>query len=159
MLVHDKAVYDAALQESLDRQAALDIKIMDVVQDVEAGRPLHTFNHPSNHVMWTMAHRVLSFLDLPLSNAATRPEREILDEIRAPVPDGLLAVQGASWRAPHFVVRGEALPDDRLVASFYESYAELDDFKGLMEFNERRFGPQSRFADLGWQLPKPTGSA
>lgn len=97
-----RGVAEASLAELRRRERShCDIPISDVFDHPRWG-DMHTINHPGNRVLVELARRIQLALDAPAD--AVDPGRELLGDVRAPVPAAALAALGlpgsgsASWR-------------------------------------------------------------
>lgn len=128
-----------ALAESSRREASLDIKIMETLAELLlVERCFHTFNHPSNKVMWQVVCRFLELMSIPILAGAKPPITQFLDEISAAIPTEMGSVVGLSYADPLYRVRREAVEPARLVEDFYRIYRQMEDFGSLVASNRVR---------------------
>lgn len=148
--------FELTRDESLRREDGLDVRMMDVILDALRRRlPLHTFNHPDNQILWTLAERVLKALSLPIDGDAAVPQQPYLNAVQAAVPAGVADHLSAPWTEPNYRLSGNAVDMAQIVSGFYKAYDDFGDFAKLVEFNRHRFGDISSFGDLGWKMPAP----
>jgi hypothetical protein len=150
-----RAQFDEAMAESKRRDLSCDVPIMDVLEDmIGFGRPLFTFNHPTNAVLWALALRVLDRLELPKDGQTAPPITQFLNAVTATTPRTLLEDLGAPWRSDVYEKAGQAMSFEGLVGSFYELYASQEDFGDIYRFNLSRFGSTAKHQDLGGSLER-----
>lgn len=133
--------YDISLKESLGRDRAVDIPVMEIILDeMSKSPPLFTFNHPTNRVLWRVLERILKLLGLQAPQALDLlPEREFLGNTRAMIPDSIPKSLGLDWRQPKYSIWEDELPLRELITSFYQLYNEIPNFPAICRDNEQRF--------------------
>lgn len=143
--LHEPGDYRADFEESFanaaEREAHLDVKVMDIIRELLPRiRPLHTFNHPNNAVLWAAALRALALLGLKPAPGAVPPTKDFCSGMTAMVPRSVRDLCGANWTSDAYVREGETLDDRALVEDFYRTYEAEPDFEQVYRNNLRRFG-------------------
>ena len=103
----------ASLAELRRRESMqCDVVISDVLEQPELG-DMFTINHPGNRVLIELARRLQVALDSVPD--ATDPGRDLLGEVRAPVPAVALSAQGLKGTASTtWEVRGEPIAEQEV---------------------------------------------
>jgi hypothetical protein len=133
--------FNEALAESIRREATLDISVINdnSMRDLLLlERSFHTFNHPSNKVMWQVVSEFLKLMSIPIAAGAKPPVTQFLDEISAAIPPEMTSAVGLTCTDPVYRVRREPISTPRLVEDFYRLYRQTEDFAALVAFNRER---------------------
>lgn len=82
----------------------------------------HTINHPGNRVLVELARRVRR--ELGLRGDVQTPEGTLLSSVISPVEPFVADALGIEPRGPHWLVHGQPVDADQVVAAQLEWYAE-----------------------------------
>ncbi len=134
------AAFQPVLDEAVLREIGLDVICTDIIQENFRRRPLfHTFNHPTNFLLWIVAKAIAVRLGQDVSGAADLPVMASLDAVVAQVPGYLARHLALDWRQDQYQVGGRLVPDAEVVAQSYEVFARQSDFDDLCRRNKSRF--------------------
>lgn len=128
--------FEKAIAESTRRELGLSVKIMDYVSEhVTSERIFHTFNHPSNAILWHVAIQFLRLIDQEVDSAAKPPVTQFLDEVSAAIPAEMADAVGLKFQADIYRLKGQVIPWKAIIADFYRVYSGVPDFSALCSRN------------------------
>ena len=134
-----KELVASAKQESYAREAGVDIPLVELIEAALSERPcFYTFNHPDNLLLGLIAARVLELLGMKIAPNVKLRQKPFLGEISAAIPRGVSKALGASWCRDFYAIGGEIIAWHNLVESFYSEYANVTDFRAIVDFNRKR---------------------
>lgn len=133
--------YDIALTESLSRDKNVDIPVMDIILDeMQIMKPLYTFNHPTNRVIWRIVEAIMKHLGFATPNVIDKLHKtDYLSNTRASIPNIIPKTLGLPWRSLEYSLWDEIQPLDKLVDDFYLLYKNTKDFSAICRHNNTRF--------------------
>jgi len=127
--------FHAALAESRRREQGLPIQVMDHVERHVAGaRTFHTFNHPTNAVMWEVVMQFLRLVSARMQVPGP-PQNQYLDHVSAAVPAELAEAAGVAATDPRYCLARREIAPAELVREFYRAYAATPDFAAIVAAN------------------------
>jgi hypothetical protein len=127
--------FHEAVEESIEREAALPIQVMDyVIENVTHHRTFHTFNHPDNGVMWHVVKQFLHLLQLPMA-VDSPPVNQYLNEVSAAIPEEMSKAIGLKFVDDEYRLFGKLYPREILIEDFYSIYDATTDFQDICQAN------------------------
>lgn len=121
--------FETALAESRQREVALPIKVMDFVErHMRQRRLFHTFNHPSNAVMWSVVTQFLQLISAKLE-VPVPPVNQYLGNVSASIPPELAEAVGINCADDHYRLNRAIVEPADLVRDFYRVYARTPGFE------------------------------
>jgi hypothetical protein len=125
-----------AVKESRRREESLPIKFVDyLMEHVAMERTFHTFNHPSNAVLWHVAMQFLGLIGRPIASNARPPRNQFLSDIAAAIPTEMTDAAGLRFIDNEYRIRGEPAAWKTLISGFYGVYSAIPGFAALCEKN------------------------
>lgn len=125
-----------AVQESRRREDILPIRIMDyVMKGIASERPFHTFNHPTNAVLWHVVTQFLDIIGQPILTSDGPPVNQFLNEISAAIPPEISSIAGLDYVDCYYKVKGEQIEWSTLIFHYYEIYNSTVEFAELCARN------------------------
>jgi hypothetical protein len=126
----------SSIEESRRREENIEIKVMDFIEEtMTKSRPCHTFNHPSNLVMWHVIDQFLDKLSMPAVAGSKPPKNPWLDETVAAIPPELSRIAGLDYIEPTYAFQKKPISDGELITGFYEIYRNTPDIESIMASN------------------------
>ena len=98
-----------SIEESIGRESNLDIKVMDKVLELEKHeRVFHTFNHPSNKILWEVVCQFLKIFGRTPIEGSRPYITQFLDNVSASITADVVAVASLDYAPqPYSVDRSE----------------------------------------------------
>lgn len=138
--VDAKEHFQECLEESIRRDAEVDLPVMDAVQDrIPFHQTFYTFNHCDNFILWTVAQRALKLLGVAADGPPSPPITKMLGGVIARVPSEILDQLGFDWRQEEYIVSGSPVANDRLISDFYSCYTGCGNLDHIIRHNKGRF--------------------
>lgn len=130
-----RELYEASLMELERHEEMIDIKTAPIIRRLAPDvRTFHTFNHPTNQIMWHVALDALRILDIsPASHPM--PSREYLDHVVAAIPPELSETLGLAYAIPNYRVAGADIEPRAIVSDFYKFYDGVPNFEAMCKGN------------------------
>ncbi|MBB1493367.1 hypothetical protein H5395_18220 [Paracoccus sp. MC1854] len=124
--------FDPMLAEAKAREKNLDVQCMDIVEDHYREQNLfHTFNHPSNFLLWRITERIASRLGRNEPANEARFPKPFLNHTIAAIPPSIAAYHELKWSQDNYVFDGRKIEMPDLVSDFYSIYSHHDDFRDV----------------------------
>ncbi|MBD1194712.1 MAG: hypothetical protein H9532_11370 [Vulcanococcus sp. Clear-D1] len=127
--------FSACVRESSFREASLPIKVMHyVIDNFHSSRTFHTFNHPSNDVMWHVVRQFLALLGLSMS-VERPPVNQYLNDVTAAISLEMAEAVGLKFVDDEYSSHGVTIPRISLIEQFFRLYDSVADFPALCSAN------------------------
>lgn len=121
--------FASAVKESVSREEGLPIKVMIYVMDhFKAERLFHTFNHPTNTILWQVVVQFLKLIEVQFQSDARPPVNQFLNEISAAIPPEMGDAVGLEFVENDYRRSGGVIQFNKLISDFYRLYAATPDF-------------------------------